>query len=313
MRMPVDQPISVLMPVRNGAKSVGMAVHDMLASAQPHDEVLVVDDGSEDSTPEVLKNIDDPRLRVINTRGIGLVDALNLGLREVSHSWVARADADDRYPRDRLDNQRACRQAGVVLISGDYSFVSKSHVIAGMPTALTHPFVLTSLIHPQRIPHPGVLLHREAVLSVGAYRVSDFPVEDLALWLRLSAAGAFVGTPHIVVHWTMSSTSVTHSNQILQRAKASTLLRENFPWPMMNQVLAESVTGELNAYASTRLAGERAVLLLRDLRQLDAKGYANAAYRLTRRTVLGSPLEASRASLGLLAGKLRRGRARKRI
>jgi hypothetical protein len=308
--MPEDEPITVLMPVRNAAGTVGRAVGDLLAGMLSHDEILVVDDGSDDGSASVISSLEDPRVRLVATPGLGLVGALNLGLKEASHRWVARADADDRYPPSRLSAQRQARREGAVLVTGDYNFIVDSQPIGSMPCALSHPFVVASLTHPQRVPHPGVLFDSDAVLAVGGYRDEDFPAEDLALWLRLVHVGDFVGVPSTVVDWTMSVGSITHTHQAAQRNKTAELLVDSFPIQRVAAISPDDVRKELQSQEGTPMAAERAVLLARDLRALAARGVAEAAYKEARRALVTHPMGTTRALAQLAREKRRRNRLR---
>lgn len=294
-------PITVLMPVRDGEATLREALGDLIAGLGPGDELLAVDDGSRDSTPAILRQWarEEPRLIVLRTTGVGLVGALNLGLREASNAWVARADADDRYPPDRLRLQRAAVADGVVLVSGDYRVAHSGRIISELPCALTHPFVAASLIHPQRIPHPGVLFDRDAVLSVGGYRPEDFPTEDLALWVRLAQVGHLVGVPSLTVDWTLHRGSITHQNQVQQRRQTADLVTLVRFLPCVASIGPADVGRELAAYDSTRLAAQRRVLLARDLRALSRLGVAEAAYRKVRKSVLSDPWASGKAAYGI--------------
>lgn len=266
-------PVSVLMPVRDGAPYFARGLADLTAGMGSDDELLAVDDGSTDATPQVLYEWAgrDPRIRVVTTAGIGLVNALNLGIREAAHAWIARADADDRYPRNRLALQRDSLDTHVALVTGDYRITSSQGASTSLPCALGHPFVALSLINPQRIPHPGVVFNRDAVISAGSYRNEEFPAEDLGLWIRLSAEGDFVGVPEVVVDWTMASGSVSHSRQAGQRSATQKLLTAWRP-ALLHQVDDEAVRQELARYESSSHTSERALLLLRDLRSWRQRG-----------------------------------------
>lgn len=314
MQVP-EFPISVVMPVLNGEATIRQALMDLQANLLPRDEILVIDDGSSDQTADLLLRAqeEEDRVRVIRTEGIGLVRALNLGLTEANHRWVARADADDRYPVDRLLCQRRAVREGVVLVSGDYVVTGGERNLGEFPSALTAPFVAMSLIHPQRIPHPGVLFDRDAVLEVGAYREADFPAEDIALWLRLATVGDFVGVPHVVVHWSMRKGSVTHTHQVRQRQNVAQLLRRSFPTSILSRVTLEEVQVELRRYASERSEGIRGILLARDLRALRARGLDGEAYSEVSRYLLKSPSRTLLASWQVAMGKQRRRRFRGRI
>ena len=305
-------PVTVLMPVRNGASTVLLALQDLLAGMADGDEMLIVDDGSEDATARVLNTAaeTDSRIRVVTTPGLGLVEALNLGLQEATHKWIARADCDDRYPHDRLVHQRAACRAGVTLVTGDYQLVAGGRVTGRIPCAIKDPFVLASLLHPQRVPHPGVMFDRDAVLSVGAYQREDFPAEDLALWLRLAGTGRFVGVPRICVSWTMATGSVTHGNQQAQRAITAHLLSKRFPVDLCLGISADDVTSELDSYRGSEFESMRRVLLARDLRALTGRGLAPAAYKACRTRIALNPVGSLAASWQLARGKRQRDRYR---
>ncbi len=94
--MPTTPFVSVLVAVANGERYLRPALDSILGQTVTDLELVVVDDGSTDSTPAVLAEVEDPRLRVIhNERRAGLAGALNRGLQEVRGRYVARMDADD--------------------------------------------------------------------------------------------------------------------------------------------------------------------------------------------------------------------------
>ena len=308
------EPVSVLMPVRDGASHVARALSDLVAGMAPDDELLAVDDGSTDSTPQVLSEWAnrDRRIRVVTTSGVGLVDALNLGIREASHDWIARADADDRYPRNRLTLQREALDPKVALVTGDYRLVPTQGAPTVLPCSLGHPFVALSLINPQRIPHPGVVFSRDAVVAAGGYRKEDFPAEDLGLWLRLSTEGEFVGVPGVVVDWTMASSSVSHSGQAEQRSGTETLLATWRP-PLLDQVDDAAVSRELARYQASSHARERALLLLRDLRTWHQRGERLPGEQQILGSSLRHPVSTLRAGWRLSREARQRRRARSEI
>ncbi len=94
--------ISVVIPSYNHAAYIQEAVHSVLAQPVDELELLVVDDGSRDDTPAVLRSIDDPRMRLIVQANQGAHRALDRGLREARGRYLAILNSDDRYAPDRL-------------------------------------------------------------------------------------------------------------------------------------------------------------------------------------------------------------------
>lgn len=303
-------PVTVLMPARDAGSTVALAIRDLLAGMWPTDELLVVDDGSQDNTAEVLRKLasSDGRVQVLRTTGVGLVSALNLGLREASNTWIARADADDRYPEQRLERQRALVRPGVALVGGDYEATFKGKSLGVIPSALGSPFVALSLVNPQRIAHPGVMYSRDAVLAAGGYREADFPAEDLALWMRLMHEGDFVSPAELVVHWQMSAGSVSHRSQSAQRRLTGALvanLRSTVP-----SVSSDQLEEELARYSASQLGIDRVILLARDLGASGQFGPRSAVTRLILRELGASPLGSLRGAYHLVRGQIARHVAR---
>ncbi|MGH7304027.1 MAG: glycosyltransferase family 2 protein, partial [Candidatus Rokuibacteriota bacterium] len=98
--------MSVVMAVFDGAPWVRAAVESLLSQTLADLEVVVVDDGSTDATPDVLAALDDPRLRVERRPHQGLTRSLVRALELARAPLVGRLDADDLALPERLERQR---------------------------------------------------------------------------------------------------------------------------------------------------------------------------------------------------------------
>ena len=106
--MPNAPLVTVLLAVHDGEDYLRPALASVLGQTVGDLELLVVDDGSTDSTPTILSGLDDTRLRVLrNDARLGLAASLNRGLDEARGTYVARLDADDVAMPRRLDRQLA--------------------------------------------------------------------------------------------------------------------------------------------------------------------------------------------------------------
>lgn len=93
--------VSVMIPCRNGEPFIGDAVRSVLA--QDADlELIVVDDGSTDTSRETVLGIGDPRVRIIDGPRTGLPGVTNCALPHMRGELMARCDADDLLPPGRL-------------------------------------------------------------------------------------------------------------------------------------------------------------------------------------------------------------------
>src|SRR5258706_9735694 len=101
-----DRPIvDVLIPVFNGAPYLLAAINSILNQTVRDISVVIVDDGSVDETPRILRELAnaDPRIKIITKPNTGIVDTLNAGLEHCRAEYLARFDADDiSFPPARV-------------------------------------------------------------------------------------------------------------------------------------------------------------------------------------------------------------------
>src|SRR6476646_4841074 len=94
--------VSVLIPMRNAQSFVAAALQSVIAQRNVELEVIVIDDGSTDRSAQIVQQINDPRVRIVKGPQRGIAAAFNTGLSVARGGIVARCDADDLYPPDRL-------------------------------------------------------------------------------------------------------------------------------------------------------------------------------------------------------------------
>jgi glycosyltransferase involved in cell wall biosynthesis len=109
--------VSIVMPVRDGERFLQSAIDSVLAQSFTDFELIVIDDGSSDSTLAILAEAArrDPRIVVVSKGSMGIVAALNLGLAMARSPLVARLDADDIALPGRLARQVETMQRDPVL------------------------------------------------------------------------------------------------------------------------------------------------------------------------------------------------------
>ena len=190
--------VSWLVPVRDAGATLGAAIASIAAQTVSDWEAVIVDDGSQDvSVADLVRSVvgEDSRFRVEICPPRGIVSALNHGLALCRGDWVARLDSDDVARPSRLERQLAVIADGVGVIDGKIAlFADGGEPPEGMLkwadwlNALGAGGWFAQRLIDTPACHPAVLMRREAVLGVGAYRDGDFP-EDFDLWLRMISAG----------------------------------------------------------------------------------------------------------------------------
>jgi glycosyltransferase involved in cell wall biosynthesis len=261
--------VTLLMPVLNGEKYLNQAKQSLVANCEKFDEILIIDDGSIDSTSKILQSWcrDNPNIRIVrNSKSSGLVNALNLGIAESANKWIARFDVDDIYPTYRLSKCREILLTNPVAIFTDYSFISEKNTNLGyMPSAIFKNQTYLSLVSSQRTAHPSVMFNKEAVVEVGGYRTEDFPAEDISLWLRLSKLGEIQTVPIEGLRYRLSGNSITGQGRNEAIAMKNKLVANfKFEQEIIEECI-ESLETTYEKYSHYSYSSERYLLHLRDL------------------------------------------------
>jgi len=181
--------ITVLMPAHNAAKYIREAIDSVLAQTFTDFELLIVNDGSTDSTEAIIRSYADPRIRLCSQQKKGIAAALNLGLAMAAADYVARFDADDVCHPERLRIQYE-----FALAHPDYSIIGSAadYIDAGgqymfrMPLAGEKHEDLQRL-HYSACPfiHSTVLYKKQVVMAAGGYNEHAYTFEDHLLWRSL--------------------------------------------------------------------------------------------------------------------------------
>ena len=222
-------PCTVLMPVRNGEKHLRSSLENLIKITRVLDQILVIDDGSTDSTEVILREFQQThdRIQVISIPASGIVTALNLGLENAVHEYIARADVDDIYREDRLDLQIEFldHELDVAAVFSDYVFWNDSHADLGcIPTGVIRSATKLSVVDAFRLPHPSVVFRKSAVIEVGFYQKSEFPAEDLGLWLRLLRNHEIASIPQPLLQYQVNPTGISSTRREEMLRKKNELL-----------------------------------------------------------------------------------------
>lgn len=205
--MPAAAPaLSVLMPVHNGGRFLAEAISSILKQTFRDFEFLIVNDGSTDTTAQVLAGFSasDARIRITNLPHTGLVAALNHGFDLASGTWVARMDADDIAWPARLERQMAFASfaTNTAAIGSFWRVIDADGLVRRTISTPTTPAgIAASLKHSNCLAHPTMLLRRAAVLACGGYRPAFEQAEDYDLWLRLSEHFEIHALPEVLLDY----------------------------------------------------------------------------------------------------------------
>lgn len=179
----------MVLPVHNGERVIASAVESVLEQTFDEFELLVVDDGSTDATPECLASLSDPRLRVLrNPVNEGIVASLNRGVAATTAPLIARLDADDACVPQRLARQVAEfeRRPRLGLLASATTKIDVSGSVSRGQPPTEHAAIHLQLHFGNCLSHPTVMFRREVFAAANGYRQEWFPAEDYDLWLRMA-------------------------------------------------------------------------------------------------------------------------------
>lgn len=186
--------VSVLMAVRDGAAHLEASLASILGQSLEALELLVVDDGSRDSTPDILDREarSDARLRVFrNPAPSGLPAALNLAAKEALAPVFARQDADDISLPERLQAQLAALQddPGLALVGTRYSLLDIEGELAARQGPVSNSLAEALTPGPCLFAHGTAMFRADCFHALGGYDTRFFYSQDLDLWCRFASAG----------------------------------------------------------------------------------------------------------------------------
>ena len=219
-----EQPlVSVVVPVFNGEKYVAEAIDSILAQDYPAMEIIVVDDGSSDSTLGILATYGN-RIRVLQQANKGSAAARNLGVASANGHYIAFLDADDYWFPGKVAQQVAALQATGCRMS--YSNFKFWHPVDGVwPQASTmlaaenapgagcieKRWVYADLLLDCLVWTSTVMVEKALLLAVGGFDEQLRKGQDYDLWLRLSRVVEMAAMPGITALYRIHGESITHA------------------------------------------------------------------------------------------------------
>ncbi|NJO30494.1 MAG: glycosyltransferase [Richelia sp. SL_2_1] len=223
--------ISVIIPAYNAAKTIQETVMSVLNQTFSNLELIVINDGSQDSTLEVLSSIKDSRLQVFFYENAGISMARNRGIERASGEFISFLDADDIWTPDKLEAQLTALeknpQAGVAYSWVDYIDEYGNFFHPGNHITINGSAYEKMLV--QNILENGSnpLIRREALTEVGGFDSSLTLAEDWDMWLRLSERYDFVTVPSVQILYRISSRSAS-TNIVKMENSCLKLIEKSF-------------------------------------------------------------------------------------
>ena len=190
--------VSAVIPTFNRGHCLLRAINSIIAQTTPVDEIIVVDDGSDDKTYDLLVESELlemrgqlPNIRYLYQENKGVSAARNLGIKEAENEYIALLDSDDAWNETKIERQAlklekknfSCRithTEEIWLKDGQRINPKKKHKKSG-------GFIFEKCLPLCCISPSSVLLHRTLFNDYGFFDEKLPACEDYDMWLRLCA------------------------------------------------------------------------------------------------------------------------------
>lgn len=270
--------VSVIVPAYNQGHYLGEAVRSVLAQTYLDFEVIIVDDGSTDSTRRVAHSFNDPRLRYHYQENRGLSAARNTGIRLTDAPYVSFLDSDDQFLPEKLSLlvEVLDNQPEVGFVAGQALLIDEKGRRLGKAFTTPPPADGAQLLLGNPLHVGSVLLRRGWLERVGVFDERLRSYEDWDLWLRLARAGCRMGwVPRPVSLYRFHTGQMIRDGSrmtastfaVLEKVYASPDLPES--WQRLRDRAYSNAYLRAAAQAYHAQAFEQAIAALREATRLD--------------------------------------------
>ncbi len=215
------QKASVILPTYNRAGILKNAIDSVLAQTYRNFELIIVDDGSTDQTADVVRHIEDPRIRYVYTQiNRGAAAARNYGIAQASKeaAYIAFEDSDDLWHPDKLEKQLLemekhpeagfCYHKIAYDMGGGYQAILPDE---RLPLEKKQGEIYVQLLYDNLVDCPSMLVRRELLDQIGGFDETLKALEDYDLALRLAKAVPAAFVNEVLLESSYSTTGVSGS------------------------------------------------------------------------------------------------------
>lgn len=257
--------VSVIIPTYNRENLITRSIRSVLCQSYEDIEVIVVDDGSEDKTDELVRGLNDERIKYIRleeNKGAGV--ARNVGIQESIGKFIAFQDSDDEWLPENLEKHMHIFEKGspnIGVVYSDMQRVLKDNTVKYHRSPTIAPGRLidptTSFYQVCMLGIQSAVIRRECLDQVGYFNESLPSLEDLELFIRLSRHCHFYHIPEPLVRYheneglSKDMRAKLHSRKLLLKLYFHELIGDN-----KNFLVREFISVHLGAcYETIRRRG----------------------------------------------------------
>jgi glycosyltransferase involved in cell wall biosynthesis len=222
--------VTVVIPAFDAARTIAETLRSVCSQTHRRLEILVVDDGSNDATPQIVQRhgAEDRRIRLVQQPNAGVAAARNRGIAEATSDLVAPIDADDLWHPEKIEKQLAALHRGGEAVALVYTWSAiidaDSWIIAALPGPTCTGSVVNDLFRGNIVGNgSSALMRKAAIAEAGGYDPSlrarsAQGLEDYQLYFRIATRHEFSVVPEHLTGYRRTANSM--SANVLQMLRS---------------------------------------------------------------------------------------------
>ena len=254
--------ISVIIPVYNTGTLLRETVNSVLEQSFSDFELILVDDGSNDETKQIISSFDDTRIKVIRKENGGVASARNTGILAAEGDYVALLDHDDLWHKEKLKVQKALLDADedAVLVYSPIESFGTSDTIQIPEYDIIEGNAFLSELEQNKIHSTSCVMFRRSTVLVNDIRfVSEtVPCDDWYFYLQISRYGKFLHSPDVPVYYRLHGGNLSSNIERMYRSGIAVLLKTEMELEQISKridIPSETLSGVLNHHLAKHFRG----------------------------------------------------------
>jgi len=205
--------ISIITCVYNQSKYILQTILSVLDQTYKNFEYIILDDGSIDATTEIIKSINDPRVKLIrNEKNLGLTKSLNIALSYATRKYIVRLDGDDIMVPNRLAVQLKFMNTNPeIALCGSRAILinevgSQIRISDSVPKT---DEMLKFLLWDNCLIHSSVIFRKKCIEAIGGYNENYVRTQDYNLWVDFIKKYSIACLPYFLIGWRDHSENIS--------------------------------------------------------------------------------------------------------
>ena len=222
--------VSVIMPVYNSEKHLFHSINSILTQTLIDFEFIIIDDGSNDNSLNIIKSFNDRRIKIIsNEYNLGISAALNMGFHLCSGFYIARMDSDDISFNNRLEKQvifMECNKEFSICGCNMFALDPKQNVNKEINYCLTDAEIKSDMFFGKTpFAHPTIMIRNSFVQQHNIkYNVNALYAEDLELYCNCCNIAKYANLNKHLHFYRIHDNSVSIKHKMQQRKTARSIV-----------------------------------------------------------------------------------------